>query len=62
MNNEEKILSLLEKMYIDFNKRFGNLETVREARNKGWDLESKVKPHQLETETRLDRLDARLEI
>ncbi len=26
MNNEEKILSLLEKMYIDFNKRFENNE------------------------------------
>lgn len=26
MNNEEKILSLLEKMYIDFNKRFESNE------------------------------------
>jgi len=26
LNNEEKILSLLEKMYIDFNKRFESNE------------------------------------
>ncbi len=27
MSNEEKILSLLDKMYVDINKRFDNLET-----------------------------------
>ncbi|MGB4376478.1 conserved hypothetical protein [anaerobic digester metagenome] len=57
MNNEEKILSLLEKMYIDFNKRFGNLETkLGSIDTKVGNLETKVG----KLETRLDRLDARL--
>jgi len=31
MNTEERILSLLEKMYIDFSKRFENLQTKVES-------------------------------
>lgn len=31
MDNENKILSLLEKMYIDFNKRFGSMDSRFES-------------------------------
>ena len=66
MNNEEKILSLLEKMYIDFNKRFENNEkelasvkatVIRIENDHGEKLGALFDGYKLNSE-KLDRIEA----
>ena len=66
MNNEEKILSLLEKMYIDFNKRFESNEkemasvkatVIRIENDHGQKLGALFDGYKLNSE-KLDRIEA----
>jgi len=66
LNNEEKILSLLEKMYIDFNKRFESNEkklasvkavVVRIENDHGQKLGALFDGYKLNSE-KLDRIEA----
>jgi hypothetical protein len=43
VNNEEKMFELMNKMYLDFSKRFDNLKSeIKENRNSIVKLESKI--------------------